>query len=458
MGDNPSLVEFLDFIHGDKQPLSFSRVIPEPKWGGENSCGHGSEIVSLSPDRIEWRVSHWGTQCDLDEWEESSVDVRFFPGRVEMIFNTAWNPPIPVIHALSGKFPKLNFDHIFSDEYSEGSGRVIWKRGKEIFRRFHQLGEADHEIICRGVRPEEGQVEIVDWHDQVPLNNGLAIADKTFRWVDDYFLTKDGGGKELNRTDKLRRVMLKFERSVSMGERVFQETLGRASKMGFSLPDWERAGLGLLTDYWGWCGGALPAKFPSFPSGGLSVDREGRTGDNSWLILREGKRGDGGEGRVDNSYGKIRFLSHGFEICLHSGWSVCGLLKGGEKGAVVTKYQGEAENWLDGEASCIELKADRKSGKIYKFGEAHCSHSKLWDPDPEDAAIKLWHPNGQLKFIARFLNNQHLSKTSGPRAVHYGEDGREIQIEGEVDVTIADTANHHSRQTGVAPPIIDPVL
>lgn len=67
----------------------------------------------------DWRHKFWGTKwnaCDAQYWG----DGRF-------TFDTAWSAPIPVLIALSKKFPEVKIHVIFADEdygYNTGKGTI----------------------------------------------------------------------------------------------------------------------------------------------------------------------------------------------------------------------------------------------------------------------------------------------------------------------------------------------
>jgi hypothetical protein len=55
-----------------------------------------------------WSIEHWGTK-----WNAYSLAERA-PNQI--VFQTAWSPPIPVYSALSAKFPAVTFDVQYADE------------------------------------------------------------------------------------------------------------------------------------------------------------------------------------------------------------------------------------------------------------------------------------------------------------------------------------------------------
>ncbi len=57
----------------------------------------------------EWAVNNWGTK-----WNSSNLEIQE-SGR-SMTFDTAWDPPIPVLVELSKKIPQAKFAMLYSDE------------------------------------------------------------------------------------------------------------------------------------------------------------------------------------------------------------------------------------------------------------------------------------------------------------------------------------------------------
>jgi len=86
------------------------------------SKGDGEEIfldfektvpVGDIKDWYERRLEKWGTKWNLDA-RDSSVCVT--DSRVSMWFLSAWSPPIPIMEALTRKYPAL----VFRLDYNEG--------------------------------------------------------------------------------------------------------------------------------------------------------------------------------------------------------------------------------------------------------------------------------------------------------------------------------------------------
>lgn len=73
----------------------------------------------------EWSVKHWGTK-----WNSYDCMVLGDPGQPEVLkFETAWSPPIPVMIALSAKFPEAKLHLYYADEGGGFLGFSVFKGG-----------------------------------------------------------------------------------------------------------------------------------------------------------------------------------------------------------------------------------------------------------------------------------------------------------------------------------------
>ena len=140
-GDPADIREFLEAVKWEDQLYDFNRIIPRPEILNHTGSGHREiggkkveswyilkhakyeppqekEIVRLfTPeeeaelevighrDWYSWSVANWGTK-----WNASHVQVDEGPGYVEIAFDTAWSPPLPVLRKMVAMFPKLAFD------------------------------------------------------------------------------------------------------------------------------------------------------------------------------------------------------------------------------------------------------------------------------------------------------------------------------------------------------------
>ena len=73
------------------------------------------------PTWYEWCVKNWGTKWNgCDSWLEDDI----------LHFDTAWSPPIPVLIALSKKYPNNEFYLEFEDECEEGLKQIAFINGE----------------------------------------------------------------------------------------------------------------------------------------------------------------------------------------------------------------------------------------------------------------------------------------------------------------------------------------
>jgi len=83
----------------------------------------------------DWCYTHWGTKWNSDE---------VFISDNEITFNTAWSNPLPIIIALSEKYPDVQFDIKFADEdFGHNVGTYIIKNGEEIDCYFPEGGSEE---------------------------------------------------------------------------------------------------------------------------------------------------------------------------------------------------------------------------------------------------------------------------------------------------------------------------
>lgn len=83
-------------------------------------------------DWYSWACSNWGTKWnsyDNGEWNIGVNDASIY-------FETAWSPPMPVIHALSVKYPTLKFKISYADEGGGFLGYTTFKNGKSKEKEF----------------------------------------------------------------------------------------------------------------------------------------------------------------------------------------------------------------------------------------------------------------------------------------------------------------------------------
>jgi|GEM_PF-2046765 len=71
----------------------------------------------------EWCCAHWGTKWNACNSEGNSPQET--ATMTIYSFDTAWSPPVPVIHALAAAYPKLTFRLDFTLEGESGKWNII---------------------------------------------------------------------------------------------------------------------------------------------------------------------------------------------------------------------------------------------------------------------------------------------------------------------------------------------
>ncbi|MDE2020856.1 MAG: hypothetical protein KGJ13_11020 [Patescibacteria group bacterium] len=94
-----------------KDPTLYQRE-QRPK-DGFNSGGH------------EWCVHHWGTK-----WGMYCVVARHNAARLRYDFDSAWDPPLPVVLAMSKEFPSLTFELRYFERGAGFKGELTAKGGE----------------------------------------------------------------------------------------------------------------------------------------------------------------------------------------------------------------------------------------------------------------------------------------------------------------------------------------
>ena len=80
-------------------------------------------------DWYDWSISNWGTKWNSYGYAEGFQ----YDGSNEIIFETAWSRPEPIVKALSKMFPDIEFRHQWADEdIGCNVGEILYHGGEEI--------------------------------------------------------------------------------------------------------------------------------------------------------------------------------------------------------------------------------------------------------------------------------------------------------------------------------------
>lgn len=116
--------EVLDSLKGPEDEVDFNTVIPQP-W---NINTEPEGFAGAPPGKIswyEWNTSNWGTKWNAYDIKRISDD--------KIKFETAWCAPLPVLDALSRKFPNEVMKVQYADEdFGYNLNAFIMKNGEVL--------------------------------------------------------------------------------------------------------------------------------------------------------------------------------------------------------------------------------------------------------------------------------------------------------------------------------------
>ena len=138
-GETERVNDILAFIQGDGQAIDFNKILPMPKCYEYDTTNHpdgkglevgkpiGFEGPIATEELIEeykratkeqrekygvvgwydWRVRNWGTKWNAYDCVGEGNTI---------LFDTAWNAPIPIFQQLAKMFPDIELHVVFADE------------------------------------------------------------------------------------------------------------------------------------------------------------------------------------------------------------------------------------------------------------------------------------------------------------------------------------------------------
>ena len=93
------------------------------------------------------RCLRWGTKWDVGGNDDSAV-VSEQDGETTIGFCTAWEPPLPVIRAMSAIYPALVFEMTYCESGCGFAGEVRFVAG-EGQDNYYEYGDPGYERIAR---------------------------------------------------------------------------------------------------------------------------------------------------------------------------------------------------------------------------------------------------------------------------------------------------------------------
>jgi hypothetical protein len=119
--------------------LSFNKLVPIPQ-----------ELLAKTYDEggHEWELKNWGCKWGASRVEHS-VDT---PGKIELVFDTPWQPPLLWVDKVSELYPELHFIIGYDEPDMNIHGRAEWNDGSII-----EAGWEGHALKCLVESPDEGE-------------------------------------------------------------------------------------------------------------------------------------------------------------------------------------------------------------------------------------------------------------------------------------------------------------
>ena len=110
--------------------FDFNKIIPMPESLHITSPAQNEAEKSAYEENVkmyghgnwyDWACDKWGTKWNACDAFINDIQDDYF----EFAFSTAWSPPIPILYALSEKYPLLRFDTEYEEEGVGFAGRII---------------------------------------------------------------------------------------------------------------------------------------------------------------------------------------------------------------------------------------------------------------------------------------------------------------------------------------------
>lgn len=126
-GPEDSLKVFMEFAKEGDNTLSANKFIPYPE--EYRLMDEAAAIARKNKDwsvkdgfnsgGYEWCIENWGTKWGIYNADLTNQKFAGKRSRLNYIFNSAWSPAIPVIKAMSERYPELLFKLKY---YESGAG------------------------------------------------------------------------------------------------------------------------------------------------------------------------------------------------------------------------------------------------------------------------------------------------------------------------------------------------
>lgn len=150
VGKKEEIQRFLDHVKTDRSRFDFETIIPYPDkfrrqdeaavdW--EKNKGRPPNAIrpkdGFNSGGYEWCINNWGTKWNL--FDDRFHEIRFDEMEewcdgdhsLTLHFDTAWSPPVPVIHEASNLFSELTFELRYFEQGCAFNG-IYRVKNKEV--------------------------------------------------------------------------------------------------------------------------------------------------------------------------------------------------------------------------------------------------------------------------------------------------------------------------------------
>lgn len=145
--------------NGDKVIFfDFNSLVPTPDNIFQGDLGPEEEALYGVNTWFYWNRANWGTK-----WNSYNTKFEYGEKGGMISFQTAWNPPFPVIEKLAARFPDAQIEHKYLDEGWRYWGVDVYNDGQKERSGFvdGQFGDTDTDsfvdlfIELKGYHPHE---------------------------------------------------------------------------------------------------------------------------------------------------------------------------------------------------------------------------------------------------------------------------------------------------------------
>ncbi len=103
---------------GTRYYIDFEKIVPPPHEDPDQIEYKSGSSMGTLPGWYQWRCEHWGTKWNA--YDQDIIDISY--GCIELKFDTAWAPPMPIIEKLREMEEVEWVGGNFVEEFNESAG------------------------------------------------------------------------------------------------------------------------------------------------------------------------------------------------------------------------------------------------------------------------------------------------------------------------------------------------